>query len=859
VRHSDPLQYGIENNEIYIFEQDRSNGEEDSNMPFMIIGGDYAQSGVTTWYRIDFVNRIENETKNEFIDLTRNHGYNIVISEVGGKGYETREEAAQCLPVNTVTEILKFDDGDVENILFDGKYYLAISLETIEFDKNADSIQLKVKTDNPLGWKIQQQGGTGWLHIDRTEPSGPTDDGELKIKVDEHIESQSRQAAFHISAGRLEYTLPVEQSYLEGIALEITDTSGEPINEILFRSHPEGNFPTPNTDFVVKWKGPVCKIHVGMVGNRKIKLPEILEEGKTLIAGQEEFQITIPKPDPFTTAEVDPESETGTPFLEEGAAVTFEVANGTETIKRTIYIRHQCVNMVFDNLEELCYMGHEYTFKVRSNTTWRVTKAETEEDNVFQTVSGDDYQTVINTTGGNDIRTGTSFTTRIIKPEYHYNAENYGIGKAGRKLHLTFTDEDGICPDRTKTFIATLPDANSFTVMNGGGAAGGAGDGKEGRGGYILIPLRKLFWIWEKHLDRELNPAVSGPLNLRAEIIWESFNGLLQNNMQFDDYGGKGDYRDYTLFLWSANSTANRNRRGNALIAIKNGNETLWSFHIWVTNYFPDHGNGTTFNYNGGTSPIFMNYNLGATIDYTQFNPHQGTTPPAGSPEINGLYYQHGRKDPFPGPRAGLGVATSHRLDQNPENVLETLVKPDGSRMIPTYPQVAEEKNLRNSINNPTTYYLGHSDLMDWYTNGPVRGYQNDYLWIDKDSRKGMYDPCPAGWRTPVYKPNDVTGFEKLHQWVNDAGSYVIQTPNSSQFYFPATGYIRKHSTGGYPDIRNYRIAGYLVYGDTWAGISVAINGRSGEFIINASVYGRASGTPVRCKKDTYDWYGQHY
>ncbi|MCD8193085.1 MAG: hypothetical protein LUD74_00750 [Tannerellaceae bacterium] len=586
-----------------------------------------------------------------------------------------------------------------------------------------------------------------------------------------------------------------------------------------------------------------------MIGNRKIKLPGILEEGNTLTAGQEEYQITIPKPDPFTTAEIDPESPTATPFLEEGAAVTFEVENGTETIKRTIYIRHQCVNIVFDNLEELCYMGHEYTFKVRSNTTWRVTKAETEEDNIFQTISGDDYQTMINTTGGNDIRTGTSFTTRIIKPEYDNSFENYGIGKAGRKLHLTFTDEDGICPDITKTFIAILPDANSFTVLNGGGAAGTIGDGREGRGGYIEIPLRKLFWIWEKQLGTELNPAVSGPLNLSAEIIWESFNGLIQNNMQLRDYGNKGDYRDYILFLWTANSTANRNRRGNALIAIKNNNEILWNFHIWVTNYFPDHGNGTTFTYNSGTSPIFMNYNLGATIDYTQFNPHQGTTPPDGSPEINGLYYQHGRKDPFPGPRAGLGASTTHRLDQNPGNVLETLVRPDGSRMIPTFPQVTEEKNLKNSINNPTTFYLGHSDLMDWYTNGPVRGYQNDYLWIDKDKRKGMYDPCPPGWRTPVYKPNDAEGFENLHQWINDAGSYVIQTPNSSQFYFPATGYLRKHSSGGYPDLRNYRIAGYLVYGDPEAQVSVTFSGRSGEFNINSSVYGRASGTPVRCKK----------
>ena len=75
-------------------------------------------------------------------------------------------------------------------------------------------------------------------------------------------------------------------------------------------------------------------------------------------------------------------------------------------------------------------------------------------------------------------------------------------------------------------------------------------------------------------------------------------------------------------------------QQGNALIGLFNaGGECVWSWHIWVANYDPE---SSAQKYSSGD--IFMDRNLGAVgTDYTKVT-------------ACGLYYQWGRKDPFPYP-----------------------------------------------------------------------------------------------------------------------------------------------------------------------------------------------------------------
>jgi len=140
----------------------------------------------------------------------------------------------------------------------------------MEFDKDAATQVLHIETDNPLQWKIEQQGGTSWLQVDRTTP-GTTDDGNIDITASAYDNaSEPRKATLLISAGKLEYALPVEQSYLDAISLEIIHPeTREPINEVLFRSNPldGGGSASTNPRFTVKWNGPQCQVDISMLGN----------------------------------------------------------------------------------------------------------------------------------------------------------------------------------------------------------------------------------------------------------------------------------------------------------------------------------------------------------------------------------------------------------------------------------------------------------------------------------------------------------------------------------------------------------------------------------------------------------------
>jgi hypothetical protein len=174
---------------------------------------------------------------------------------------------------------------------------------------------------------------------------------------------------------------------------------------------------------------------------------------------------------------------------------------------------------------------------------------------------------------------------------------------------------------------------------------------------------------------------------------------------------------------------------GNSVVYAKNtAGDIVWSWHIWVTDYVP---NTTTINYNG---KVWMDRNLGAKTN--------GTTSTA-----YGLYYQWGRKDPFPG---GVNDAT-------------TMPTTSGS-----YPATVSSTTtpvpLETAIRNPNIFYKIAADPFDWLTP------QDNTLW--DNSGKTVYDPCPAGWRVPldtefrvVFPDNTLSGFWRYGGTFSSAAS----------------------------------------------------------------------------------------
>jgi hypothetical protein len=159
---------------------------------------------------------------------------------------------------------------------------------------------------------------------------------------------------------------------------------------------------------------------------------------------------------------------------------------------------------------------------------------------------------------------------------------------------------------------------------------------------------------------------------------------------------------------------------GNSVVYARNSsNQIVWSWHIWVTGYVP---NTTTVNYNGR---VWMDRNLGAKTNGTNATAY-------------GLYYQWGRKDPFP---SGANATT----------------------MLTTYGSapatiVSGPVSLTYSIQNPNKFYTSSSGNYDWLSP------QRSDLWYN--SGKTIYDPCPDGWRVPLntefsglFPDNTLSGF----------------------------------------------------------------------------------------------------
>lgn len=254
---------------------------------------------------------------------------------------------------------------------------------------------------------------------------------------------------------------------------------------------------------------------------------------------------------------------------------------------------------------------------------------------------------------------------------------------------------------------------------------------------------------------------------------------------------------------------------GNAVVYITDGNNILWSWQIWVTNYDPESENDT---YNDNT---FMDRFLGAVSD----------TP--GDVGALGLMYQWGRKDPF----AGANSATAGT------GSLKTLYS--GESGTTTYPSTiavapaASANNLETAVRNPGTFYYSTSaKSYDWYCGSST--VQNSTLW---GVTKTVYDPCPAGWKVPPAAA--------LSSWSTsttswDATNWGRSVTEVSGSWYPAAGY-RSSDTGNLASVGGNGYTWLSEFSGTGGGnLYFNYNG-----VINSGSVSRGRGSTIRCVQES--------
>lgn len=203
---------------------------------------------------------------------------------------------------------------------------------------------------------------------------------------------------------------------------------------------------------------------------------------------------------------------------------------------------------------------------------------------------------------------------------------------------------------------------------------------------------------------------------------------------------------------------------GNALIGLfdKDG-DCIWSWHIWATN-----GALTTHVYPSGY--VFMDRNLGA----------ENLDP--GDPASRGLYYQWGRKDPFPYDLEafdygeGFAFGTYYGEDSSTATVAWAAAHPAtllGRAADPSDPA----QRLSSWLGRPSPNLWGNASTGGRPTTAGA---------------KSIYDPCPPGWRVP---PPEAWTLEQTTVSSTIEGGCYLYT-GSVWPYYPYAGLLHVMPTG---------------------------------------------------------------
>lgn len=288
------------------------------------------------------------------------------------------------------------------------------------------------------------------------------------------------------------------------------------------------------------------------------------------------------------------------------------------------------------------------------------------------------------------------------------------------------------------------------------------------------------------------NTSVTAGNVKKTELLWESFGTDVMPNVG-DLIKNVGYKNGYVYF-----STADEFKNGNASIAVRNSKDViLWSWHIWCSeDGWIDH----VYPNNAGS---MMDRNLGAI----------SATP--GDVGAFGLLYQWGRKDPFMGSCDMSGTALAASTG--------------------TWDVIS----ISNSMNyyaekNPMTFINGNylSCFGCWYTLG---------------SAKGIYDPCPVGYRVPDGGENGfwATALTETKWDSTNTGRHWTLADGTTTAWYPAAGY---RSSVVVADVGSY--------GNYWTASHNPTNSNTwGLSFYNANVEpaklrGPSNGFSVRCIRD---------
>jgi len=374
--------------------------------------------------------------------------------------------------------------------------------------------------------------------------------------------------------------------------------------------------------------------------------------------------------------------------------------------------------------------------------------------------------------------TNGHYSAYLPEQVFEKNKLLLNIKQGNSTTEFNLPEEFSITKDKDNTIVANLPATNAEELPN---------TFMLKPGDEIFVSVQKAYRMWKTNsLLASTSPDLNG--NVSVKIVWQE--DLLEVIENIETIGSG---ENSVIHIKTKTG-----KTGNAVIAVKIGENIRWSWQLWVSDYNPSlKENGTTYDFNGQT---FMDRNLGATAD-----------PKAGGDRTFGLYYQWGRKDPF-----------------QTRGKLETIA---------VEPEV--KTNLSNSITNPGTFITSSSGQNDWYTKTGNTGLDR---WNSDGGKKTAFDPCPKGWRVPVTNTDNESPWSGLtlpedeSKWGN---GWHFEGTNTIGYY-PAAGQLTATGTPNYTGSAGFYHT--AVWGSTMRIDFTSINLSFGG--------GKAAARSVRCLKE---------
>ncbi len=382
---------------IYTFEV--ANSTDPQQATAIVVGGLYGTDTSPSYYRVELWQQGSTTTR---LDLLRNHQYVINITAVRGRGHTTAEEAFTSQAVNMTANILAWYDQPMDNVVFDSQYRLATDKDNVFLSRDAYTTALAtgentvmVTTDVPAGWTVNQLSnadGTGspsWIRLSPT--SGPANQNtQMVINADANTTGANRTAIATLAAGRLRLPVTIIQTTDPALLLRINNSAGQEIQELLFTS--PGGVAPPTQSFTVNWQPITDGVAVTAT---PIGLYEFPNPGgnPAVQDGAPYNNMPWPERNGTRTFTVSPPAIatndlTNDPFYERSTRFNMSVKNNYQTLTRSITLRQFQYNLRVEasstatatsnpaNALQVPYAplgGRQYTYNVRSNSTWRIT------------------------------------------------------------------------------------------------------------------------------------------------------------------------------------------------------------------------------------------------------------------------------------------------------------------------------------------------------------------------------------------------------------------------------------------------------------------------------------------------------